>query len=108
VATLLAQAAPGLYTTDFSKQKRRGRILLDYLRNARGATAIEAYSTRARPGAPVAAPIYWDELAEAVRADSFTVLNMADRKKELGEDPWRDFGAVRQSLTAPMKRKLGI
>jgi bifunctional non-homologous end joining protein LigD len=108
VATLLAQAAPGLYTTEFSKQKRRGRILLDYLRNARGATAIEAYSTRARPGAPVAAPIYWDELADAVRADSFTVLNMADRKKELGEDPWKDFGAVKQSLTAPMKRKLGI
>jgi bifunctional non-homologous end joining protein LigD len=108
VATLLAQAAPGLYTTEFSKQKRRGRILLDYLRNARGATAIEAYSTRARPRAPVAAPIYWDELADPVRADSFTVLNMADRKKELGDDPWKDFGAVKQSLTAPMKRKLGI
>jgi bifunctional non-homologous end joining protein LigD len=108
VATVLAQAAPELYTTEFAKQKRRGRILLDYLRNARGATAIEAYSTRASPGASVAAPVYWDELADGVRADSFKVLNMPDRKQELGEDPWKEFGAVKQSLTAPMKRQLGM
>jgi bifunctional non-homologous end joining protein LigD len=108
VAELLAQAAPERYTTEFSKRKREGRILVDYLRNARGATAIEAYSTRARPGAPVAAPIHWDELADGVRADSFTVRTMADRMRELGEDPWKDFGAVKQSLTAPIMRRIGL
>jgi bifunctional non-homologous end joining protein LigD len=108
VASLLARAAPGLYTTELSKRKRHGRILLDYLRNARGATAIEAYSTRARPGATVAAPIHWDELADGVRPDTFTVANMPARMRELGDDPWKEIGAVKQSLTAPMRRRLGL
>jgi bifunctional non-homologous end joining protein LigD len=108
VASLLSRAAPELYTTEMAKAKRKGRILIDYLRNARGATAIEAYSTRARPGAPVAAPIHWDELADGVRANSFTVRNMADRVRELGEDPWAGMGRVRQSITAEMRRRLGV
>jgi bifunctional non-homologous end joining protein LigD len=108
VAALLSRAAPHLYTTEMAKAKRKGRILLDYLRNARGATAIEAYSTRARPGATVAAPIHWDELADGVRADSFTVRNMAARVAELGEDPWSELYRVRQSITQDMRRRLGI
>ncbi|CAN5845756.1 hypothetical protein BH23GEM9_BH23GEM9_04290 [soil metagenome] len=107
IASLLARAAPALYTLEMSLKKRRGRILLDYLRNARGATAIEAYSTRAKAGAPVAAPIHWDELADGVRAGSFNVRNMAERMAALGEDPWKGIGAVKQSITASMKRKLG-
>jgi bifunctional non-homologous end joining protein LigD len=102
VASLLSRAAPHLYTTEMAKAKRKGRILLDYLRNARGATAIEAYSTRARPGAPVAAPIHWDELLDGVRADSFNVHNMAARMTELGADPWADLHRVRQSITRAM------
>jgi bifunctional non-homologous end joining protein LigD len=108
VASLLADALPDRYTLDVSKRKRKGRLLLDYLRNARGATAIEAYSTRARHGAPVATPIAWEELHEGVRPDSFSVSNIRERLATLKEDPWKDYGAVRQSLTAPMKRKLGL
>jgi bifunctional non-homologous end joining protein LigD len=108
VASLLTRAAPDRYTTEMSKKKRVGRILLDYLRNVRGATAIEAYSTRARPGAPVAAPIHWDELGEGVMPDSFNVRNMPSRMATLKADPWKDMGAVRQSLTAPMKRQVGL
>jgi bifunctional non-homologous end joining protein LigD len=108
VASLLASAAPERYTLDVSKKKRKGRILLDYLRNARGATAIEAYSTRARPGAPVATPITWDELGDGVRSDSFNVRNLPDRLRSLAHDPWMDMGALRQSLTAPMKRSVGL
>jgi bifunctional non-homologous end joining protein LigD len=107
VASLLATAAPDRYTLDVSKKKRKGRVLLDYLRNSRGATAIEAYSTRARPGAPVATPITWDELHD-VRSDSFNVKNLPERLGSLKEDPWKRMGAVRQSLTAPMKRRLGL
>jgi bifunctional non-homologous end joining protein LigD len=108
VASLLARTAPKLYTIEASKLKRRGRILLDYLRNARGATAIEAYSTRARPGATVAAPIHWDELGDGVRADSFTVANMPARMKELGTEPWSEMRSVRQSLTAAVRGRLGL
>jgi bifunctional non-homologous end joining protein LigD len=108
VAGLLASAAPERYTLDVSKKKRKGRILLDYLRNARGATAIEAYSPRARPGAPVATPITWAELYNGVRSDTFNVQNLPKRLGTLSEDPWEEMGAVRQSLTAPMKRRLGL
>jgi bifunctional non-homologous end joining protein LigD len=108
VASLLAQAAPDRYTTEMSKKKRVGRILLDYLRNTRGATAIEAYSTRARSGATVAAPIHWDELGEGVMPDSFNIRNMPARMAGLGADPWNGMGAVKQSLTAPLKRRVGL
>ncbi|HUF49721.1 MAG TPA: non-homologous end-joining DNA ligase [Longimicrobiales bacterium] len=108
VAALLAGAAPDRYTIELAKKKRHGRILLDYLRNTEGATAVEAWSTRARPGAPVAVPIEWDELRDGVRSDSFTVENLPDRLAALRADPWREIGTVRQSLTVPMKRKVGL
>jgi bifunctional non-homologous end joining protein LigD len=108
VASLLAREAPDLYTTEMPKVRRKGRILLDYLRNARGATAVEAYSTRAREGAPVAAPIHWDELVEGVRPDTFTVRNMGNRMAELGEEPWAEMLTTAQSITRPMLRRVGV
>jgi bifunctional non-homologous end joining protein LigD len=63
VATLLAERAPDRYTATMSKARRRGKVFIDWLRNDRGATAIAPYSVRARPGAPVAVPVDWDELA---------------------------------------------
>jgi bifunctional non-homologous end joining protein LigD len=108
VVSLLAAAAPDRYTTVMSKKKRRGRIFLDYLRNSEGATAVEAYSTRARPGAPVAVPIAWEELHDGVRADTFTVETLPQRLTDLETDPWEELGAVRQSITAPMRRKVGL
>jgi bifunctional non-homologous end joining protein LigD len=108
VAAAVAGDWPGRYTLNMSKEKRRGRILIDYLRNGRGATAVEAYSTRARPGAPVAAPVRWEELAEGVRPDSFSLRNLPERLKRLGTDPWEEYGQVRQGITPAMVRRLGL
>jgi bifunctional non-homologous end joining protein LigD len=105
VCALVAEAAPDEYTLNVSKAKRRGRILLDFLRNARGSTAVEAYSTRAREGATVALPVDWDELEE-VRSDAFRVGGLADRLA--APDPWEEYGAVRQAITAKAKRRLGL
>jgi bifunctional non-homologous end joining protein LigD len=69
----LAQAEPERFTANLAKASRKGRIFLDYLRNQRGATAIMPYSARAREGAPVSAPISWDELDEMQSGARFNV-----------------------------------
>ncbi len=69
----LASADPERFTVALPKAERQGRIFLDYLRNQRTATAILPWSLRARPGAPVAAPVSWDELGDMPRASLFAI-----------------------------------
>ena len=107
LATLFENVAPKRYTTNVMKSKRSGKILLDYMRNGPGATAVEVYSARAREGAPVAMPVAWDELAD-VRGDSFNVRNAKDRLAKLPADPWSEFLEVRQSITAKMMKQVGL
>jgi bifunctional non-homologous end joining protein LigD len=108
VAEAVAAAEPERYTANLSKAKRSGRIFIDYLRNGRGATSIAAYSTRARPGAPVSTPLHWDELDSDVRANSFDVRNLPARLESLRADPWQGFAKVRQSITAAMRKAVGL
>jgi bifunctional non-homologous end joining protein LigD len=62
-----------------SKAKRGGKIFVDYLRNDYTATAIADYSVRARPGAPVAVPIHWNEINTVSSADEFTIKDVLQR-----------------------------
>jgi len=94
----MAADSPDRYVATMSKAKRKGRIYLDYLRNGRGATAICAYSTRARAGAAVSTPLEWDELGPSIKADHFRVDNLRARLDALKRDPWEGIGDVRQSL----------
>ena len=70
------------------------------MRNGRGATAVAAYSTRARPQAPVSTPLAWDELSEGLRGDHFTVDNLRQRLDFLKRDPWEGFFKLRQRIKA--------
>ena len=70
---------PDRYTSSMSKAKRKGLIFIDYLRNERGATAVAPYSVRARPGAPVAVPVEWKELASLEAPNGFRMADMQRR-----------------------------
>ncbi len=108
LAESLAHEAPERYTAKAAKKERPGRIFIDYLRNAPGATTVAAYSVRARTGAPVSTPLHWDELGGRMKPASYHAGNVARRLRGLHTDPWKAFRRTRQSLTAPMKRRLGI
>jgi bifunctional non-homologous end joining protein LigD len=74
----VSEAEPERFTANIRKVQRKGRIFLDWLRNQRGATAVLPYSARAREGAPVAAPIAWEELDDYAGGNAFSIRD-ADR-----------------------------
>ncbi len=81
-----------------TKARRKGKVFVDHLRNGRGATFIAPYSMRARPGAPVATPITWDELAAGVVPARFTITTVPARLGAVA-DPWADYAsAAKQRL----------
>jgi bifunctional non-homologous end joining protein LigD len=104
----LVRAEPDKYLANMSKAKRHGKVFLDYLRNGRGATAVCAYSTRAKPGAPVSVPIAWDELTPELRSDHFHLRDVPHRLAALDEDPWKDFDRSRKPLSQAMLRAVGV
>jgi bifunctional non-homologous end joining protein LigD len=108
VADSLVAQRPQDFTANMAKRARRGRIYIDYLRNGRGATAVGAYSPRARPGAPVSTPVSWEEVEQGVRPDEFTVQTVPQRLTALPSDPWAEIGKIRQTVSAAVRREVGI
>jgi len=80
----LEQRLPGEVTTKWWKEERGERIFVDYNQNARDRTIASAYSIRPKPGAPVSAPLTWDELAEVQPVD-VTVATMPARFADVGD-----------------------
>ena len=106
VADFLVRTFPDRFTATVAKEKRKGKIYIDYLRNSEGATAIAPYAVRARANAPVATPIAWSELERDVRFDHFNVRNVPERLARAHADPWAKFDSTRQTITAAMKKRL--
>ena len=95
---VMAQKRPNRYLTTMTKEKRKGKIFLDYLRNSRGATSVCAYSTRARSGAPVSMPLSWEELEAGARPEGFDLRTVPVRLERVATDPWKSFEDARASL----------
>lgn len=106
VAEFMARMNPAQYLVNMSKAQRSGKIFVDYLRNERGSTAVAPFSTRARPGAPVAMPVSWKELPKLSGANAFNIANAPKRLKAQRSDPWKDLAKTRQTLKASMTRAL--
>jgi bifunctional non-homologous end joining protein LigD len=87
------------YVTVMTKAKRTGKIFIDFFRNDRGATAVAPYSTRARPGAPVATPLDWREATPALTPGHFTVETMPRRLAQLPDDPWAPMLTSKQAIS---------
>lgn len=91
VSRRLMSRFPGCLTMAQRREQRKGRVFLDCFRNGYAQTVAAAYSVRARPGAPIAAPVAWREVEDAaLRPDRY---NMGNIFKTIGhmEDPWKDF-----------------
>ena len=89
VAEQLAATDPGRLTTEFRKAKRGGRVYLDVARNGYAQTVVAPYSVRARPGAPVATPLDWDEVRTTRLAPDRWNIGNIFRRLGAKADPWR-------------------
>jgi bifunctional non-homologous end joining protein LigD len=99
---------PEHFISEASKTERAGKIFIDWLRNSYGATAVAAYSTRARLGAPVSVPLAWEELVPELHPAGLTLLTVPERLRSLKRDPWHAYATTRQSLTKSVRTALGV
>ena len=97
-ARALASAEPERFVATMAKAKRKGRIFIDGLRNQRGSTAVMPYSARARPGAPVAAPVSWSELRDIDTAARWGVSDTDDLIARAGSRGLKGWGVADQTL----------
>ncbi len=97
-AQAMAQHAPQIYVASMSKSLRKRRIFIDWLRNTRGATSVASWSLRARPSAPVAVPLRWEELGRVRKPDAYDLSGARRRASRLRADPWKGFASLRQRL----------
>jgi bifunctional non-homologous end joining protein LigD len=98
IAQSVVQSDPRSFTIAMAKAGRERKILIDYLRNNRTNTSVAAYSTRARPGAPVSVPLSWDELSPKVRSAHYTVENLHRRLASLKANPWPNYWNISQRV----------
>ncbi|KYO68058.1 non-homologous end-joining DNA ligase [Thermovenabulum gondwanense] len=82
---VLEKTFPEKSTTERNVKNREGKVYLDYLQNVKGKTLIAPYSPRPLPGAPVSAPVTWEELEKGVLPDAFNIRNMPERLKKVGD-----------------------
>ena len=94
----VAEADPDRFTANIRKVQRKGRIFLDWLRNQRGSTAVMPYSARAREGAPVAAPIAWEELDQFSGGNAFSIRDLDLLLVRAKSKPLAGWGKAKQSL----------
>lgn len=106
MAEFLVRAEPRLFTSKIAKAARTGKVFVDYLRNSETASAVSAFSARARKEAGVSTPLAWDELGKKDVRDRFTVKTVPARLKRLKDDPWAGYAETKQPITAEMRKAL--
>lgn len=108
IVSHMAKLLPERFSAVSGPKNRVGRIFIDYLRNGLGATTICAYAVRTREGLPVSVPIFREEVAELKGGNQWNVHNVHERLAEVGDEPWADLKKTRQTITADMRRRVGM
>jgi bifunctional non-homologous end joining protein LigD len=105
-SALLARRQPGLLTLEQRKDQRGRLVYSDVMRNAYAQTVIAPFAVRARPGAPAAVPLSWDEVADGeLTPGDFTLRTVRDRLERLsGQGPWEGMGRHRYRLARAASR----
>ena len=108
IVSHMAKMLPERFSAVSGPKNRVGRIFIDYLRNGLGATTICAYAVRTREGLPVSVPIFREEVGELKGGNQWNVHNVHERLAEVGDGPWADMKKTRQTITAEMRRRVGM
>ncbi|AHZ72996.1 ATP-dependent DNA ligase [Pseudomonas mandelii JR-1] len=108
IVSYMAKLLPERFSAVSGPKNRVGRIFIDYLRNGLGATTICAYAARTREGLPVSVPIFREEVAELKGGNQWNIHNVQERLAEVGDEPWADLKKTRQTITADMRRRVGM
>jgi bifunctional non-homologous end joining protein LigD len=108
IVSHMAKLLPERFSAVSGPKNRVGRIFIDYLRNGLGATTICAYAVRTREGMPVSMPIFREEVGELKGGNQWNIHNAHERLAEVGDEPWADLKKTRQSITADMRRRVGM
>ncbi len=108
IVSHMAKLLPDRFSAVSGPKNRVGRIFIDYLRNGLGATTICTYSARTREGLPVSVPLFREEVGEIKGGNQWNVHNVHERLAEVGDEPWVDMKKTRQSITAEMRKRVGM
>jgi bifunctional non-homologous end joining protein LigD len=108
IVSHMAKLLPERFSAVSGPKNRVGRIFIDYLRNGLGATTICAYAARTREGLPVSVPVFREEVAELKGGNQWNVHTVHERLAEVGDEPWADLKKTRQTITAEMRRRVGM
>ena len=108
IVSHMAELLPERFSAVAGPKNRVGKIFIDYLRNGLGATTACAYGARAREGLPVSVPITREEVAQINSGSQWNIHTLHERLADLAVDPWADFHRSRQSITATMRKRVGM
>ena len=103
VANYICNSNPTEFTTAVRKNKREGRLYIDFLRNSYAQTSVVPFSIRALENAPVATPLHWDELNDKALNAQYYNIDTIFKRLETRDDPWQDYGQNAKAINTAIK-----